>query len=943
MNTEINYVDALPKINPTSGFILLESIKNDIAKLWYEFMQKIILISMTQDEYFKTISDALKDDMQLHNLKRSYARNILGIGKKLCVIEIVHNDGITSCKELISFKELITMYMNSNEETFKRVVIDRFLIFLWNKKVLLYPIVNKAKNYQRPSDWSIFVDNTEILDFLIRKYEKKEESPIKSFFENAIIAVLSSTRWTTVNEITNDDISMLETLTTSSNSKNRTSYTPSILNEIRLLLIDMGREDILKPKEAIEGRKNYDKKRKFNFIDIHIFPNLKYLKSKAIRYYDVLEKDGLATATIQGELSAIVNFFDYLMEYYPDGELNIKTIEEIFNPSNEVNLLSMLLIKQQNAKATLNKIVKFLVHCELFSMKAKINIPRNKNKVSRQPYRTAMPKEMIRHIVDIIKNRPPLLKTSWNRNKANISWWEFEVYPIYPLMMLFGYYIPVRGEQVRNLCREKSFIIKEGEVETIVINTDKNVNRKNYQEIPCVWEDLQIFVPFLKWHKEYYKNIPLVKYHNDINSPWEDISPLFNTPQYLEPVSQKTHYAYHKKILCQYQLELMEEARKNNSEYFPIVAWAKEGKNFFESIVDLNRCSIKRLDDIEIMYDLHSLRVTGATRYLESGLGINLVMQLTGHTTPDTLMRVYINLTMDEKKEKLKSAIKNIYFGNSDNLIQNTSDLIKGEFVDAYNSNKESLDKALSQNQLFSLNRKLPDKSTHSEYILGVEIARNNHPSTWSPMVHGICPAVQCPDGRENKCSLCPYLITGKLFINGITLKANQALAKFQRDSLQKEEEELKKYRNPALANSLELLLEEILGWWDIMDKINKSLFMNNENKLENGLKGKVQNNKYSASAFAYETYETELTYLANAYDAKLLDVEQDKMGLKILTIKAMKLANQNKDNESFNKLATDELKSIDYLMNFYTNKEIKNNNFVRFIDNIKYSKNITI
>ncbi len=62
-----------------------------------------------------------------------------------------------------------------------------------------------------------------------------------------------------------------------------------------------------------------------------------------------------------------------------------------------------------------------------------------------------------------------------------------------------------------------------------------------------------IFSTFLKWHKEYYKNIPKIKYHNDVNSPWEDIEPLFNTPQHLEPISQASHYNYHKKILCQYQ------------------------------------------------------------------------------------------------------------------------------------------------------------------------------------------------------------------------------------------------------------------------------------------------------------------------------------------------------------------------------------------------------
>ena len=113
----------------------------------------------------------------------------------------------------------------------------------------------------------------------------------------------------------------------------------------------------------------------------------------------------------------------------------------------------------------------------------------------------------MRHIIQIIKDRPPLLKTKWDRKKADSSWWKHEVYPIYPLMMLFGYFIPVRGEQVRNLCREKSFIIENGKISKIIINTDKNVNRKNYQEIPCVWDDLQIFSSFLNWHKKYYKNI----------------------------------------------------------------------------------------------------------------------------------------------------------------------------------------------------------------------------------------------------------------------------------------------------------------------------------------------------------------------------------------------------------------------------------------------------
>ena len=43
-----------------------------------------------------------------------------------------------------------------------------------------------------------------------------------------------------------------------------------------------------------------------------------------------------------------------------------------------------------------------------------------------------------------------------------------------------------------------------------------------------------------------------------------------------------------------------------------------------------------------------------------------------------------------------------------------------------------------------------------------------------------------------------------------------------------------------------------------------------------------------------------------------------------MLTIKAIKIANENKDNAMINKLAGDELSSIDYLMGYYTKNQIE-------------------
>ena len=498
MQSNIKYLKELPIINDTECFILLDEYKTELAELWFGYMQQLILLSMNEEGVFKAIGDAMKEGVGIHELKRSYARDLLGIGERLSVIDITHVDGETKKLLLISFEELAALFFDASIESFKRAVIDRFFLYLWNKGVLLYPIAHKVKNYHRPYDWKYLADSTEIFEFLNERYSFKEASMIKSYQMTAILTTLCSTGWKKLKDVQEIDLTRFENnlKVLEADTGSKISYTSNVITELRLGLAELGRNDILKPIDALKVRRNYDKNSRFDIVDLEMFPTLKELHSKAMGYYNYLEHEGLAVGTIQGELTAVVNMFKYLMEYYPDREIDKETVEEMFDPQNAINLFSRLSEKMESARSTLTKIVKFLTYCELFTIKAQKNILRAKRKVSYSPYRKAMPQEMVQHIVDIIKNRPPLLRTKWSRKKADISWWRFEVYPVYPLMMLFGYYIPVRGEQVRNLCRERSFVIKDGKVDTIVINTDKNVNRSVYQEIPCVWDDLQIFAPF---------------------------------------------------------------------------------------------------------------------------------------------------------------------------------------------------------------------------------------------------------------------------------------------------------------------------------------------------------------------------------------------------------------------------------------------------------------
>lgn len=149
-------------------------------------------------------------------------------------------------------------------------------------------------------------------------------------------------------------------------------------------------------------------------------------------------------------------------------------------------------------------------------------------------------------------------------------------------------------------------------------------------------------------------------------------------------------------------------------------------------------------------------------------------------------------------------------------------------------------------------------------------------------MIHGICPAVKCPEGREDSCSLCPYLITGKLFTEGITHQLNNAFAYFQRESVTIQEEKSKGYNNHAKIEGIETVFEEILGWQEILSKI--AVDINNECTPRDTAKKKEMTlfKDQAQKIFGTESLSTELAYLKNAYDAQLMGVKKDRIGMKV-------------------------------------------------------------
>jgi len=961
MKYEITLEKILPAINITNNFIVDESAYETLAQDWLAFITLILDIAFDEKkERFKTFRAAIKVKTPFFSMSDK-SKNLLGLGKEFPVIDIgMGSDGQLAPIPRLTYEELVEMYYSEESKTISGVmsriaIIDKFFGYLWSRKKLLYPINNMPARYQRPDDWNEVINETPMAEMVGEWFSKKSEVNATSRHKkNAINRVFASTRWYAPEQITEKEITLLQKAISgefgSPVYKRRSDkFGVLVINEIRYMLIDSGRDDIKKPRDiAKEKKAKYDDSgellERFKSFQIDKYPNFITLKEYSDKYIQSLKDEGLAVGSLQSQTTSLNNFVKYMIEKFPNRELSTGLVNEMFNPKSENNLyvyFQKVRNSKESAFSELKSMVRFFMYCDIYSKFSEKNTPSFKRKTKREPHRDAMPKEMVAHIVDIIKNRPPSSTTKWNKDKADCSWWKHDVYPIYPLMMLFGYFIPVRGGQVRWLCRDNSFIFDDQDkIDSIVINTDKNVNRKYLQEIPCVWDDLQIFAPFLKWHKVYFKHIPKVKYKNDENSPWEDVTPLMTTPKGLNPISRSTHSEYHKRVLCQYQIEKIEEANLRGDNDYPIVAWRKDGKPFFKDINELNNVNIQEMKNINIAYDLHSLRVTGATRYLEAGLGLNSVMDLTGHTSTETLTRIYIRLTREEKEQSLKSAVDRIYFGDSKTLIESTSGLLKGEFAKAYNQGEESLSKAFSDNKLRSFYRKDSINDVGNKRENGIEVALDKHPSTWRPMIHGICPSVKCPEGRENRCSLCPYLITGKLFTNGVTHQLNNLFATFQRESLElQREQQEKQYDNHAKTEGLETLLEEILGWQEILSKISTDIAEDcvDKNKPKSQKTALMQ--KQSKNIFGIEKIETELAYLKNAYGAEIIGAERDIFGMKILTIKAMKVAAEMGDMKMLDSVSNNEKTALDLLMGFYTDKLENKDEVNKFINSIGISQ----
>jgi hypothetical protein len=960
----VQFVDSLPTVNYTSSFLIKKERFFTVVEDYLSFLDFFISeiankgLGASMFDSYRTKYEA--GSMHFTDLPPSLRESILLSGEAaVCKLEKVSDkDGIAfKYSQNLDYEAMIHIYSKTTRgkgvkktaRVTPRYMLDWYFLWLWDRGELLFPnaVLSYGKFTRNYANNDYFFSSRELYQMFKRETEHRvKESPSK-YGETARAAsiltlIMSCASWRKSDDIVEEDLSKIQDLAEKNSMDNdrRGVYVSRVINAIRWALLSTGREDITNPA-AVKGAKisrtkGSNAKEYFLNLDTTTRPNLEQIKASALLFIEKLSLDGLAVSTINNMAHRLKKFVSYIAEEYPGAIYDESFFEKLF-AKFVLDKGADKLGPEAESRSAIIGAARFLIFAGLFPPAAMKYIPQHAKKTVSA--RQAMPKHMIRHLRDILVNRPPITKTiKWSPAKADLSWWAHkDVCPIFPLMLLFHLYVPLRGEQVRHLCRKNSIVLNEdGNIEAFVINTDKNVNRKELPVIPNVWEDLNIFKDFLKWHYECFPVVPKVKYHDDENTPWQDIEPLMIMPHTLLPVNYAAHKAYMYLLMAKYQIEANNERISKGLEPTISVIRFKDGRSFPTDFSEIEKLGFGEINQyLTCSYDIHSFRVTGATRYLQEGLGLNLVMLMTGHMNANTLTNIYIKLTNEEKVEAMSSAVSKLFFGREENLVETVNKFVLGEIPANYDTdNPEDLKRALDDNGLFSLIRKNGfENSKHENMEIGTDIAINKHPSEWFAMIHGICPGVKCPVGRERKCSLCPYLITGRLFLEGLVHQANIALAKMHKLAGEIEKDEKRGYENQAKNEEFEIAVEEVIGWNEIIQKIEDKISGAESSNLPITTQGSQK--RGSKKLIEAKQLPTALAHLENCYKASRIGVEQDSYSTAIVTIAAYNYAINTKDTAALAKIASDEKFMVDYLMGYYQKAKSTNHlqNFIKMLN----------
>lgn len=788
---DLEYVSELPRINKSSKILVLKHYKDRIENLQEEFL----LYFYDNTEYInQQRNKSIIKKFEVNFYKINSFEWMFGILKETTVCSTVRE---ASMLRFTSFIRLFLYWLKDNG------------VLLWNIKTKEYVRqINEAK------DLTKFFQKNIIKDMF--DYNAKNSN----FVPRMALEIYLITSINNTSDVTEKDMEEIHNAL-----KNANIADPERIIKITVLFRKFVSFYNSKIRTVFQYRKDLrDSKKKsvFEFVFQSKNNQAEFTKisQDIVRYLRKKEKiDKVVKETISEKLSYLKKFLSYL-ESRKDFKYINSFLVEVFDYPDSIGTYQEF-IEQDNTmssgvkSSSLNTVFEFIHAVGKGTTFPRVNLPKGLRDDA-NPSRKVLPDEEFDIIFDLLINNPPKSPVYWFKKRADISWWKFDVYPALPLMIYLQLLLPLRGSQIRNLDKER-FIVKDanGRNKAFYVNTDKNKNRKTKFVIPNLWEkEFDIFSLYLKWHEEYFPNPRLYKYNDEKNTQHIEFIPLFMSRNETTPIKQTAHMTYWKRVLCAAQIELNKNKPNNQTlAYMNDIA-----KPFFKDREDLdavNDLYIKQ--NIKINYDIHSLRKTGATRYIKMGFPIKLVQKLTGHEGINTLLNIYVELDQENTVEQIKEQGIKSFINNS----KDAQRKILSHLQDVDVINKSELHKY----GLYFSDRVDPDKAKKTDML--------SSPMEWKIFNYGLCTSLNCPIGLENKCSLCPHFATGFEFAKGIALQTEMKYIKMVwiSNTIVENREKGFNHENASLRQELKLITEEFMGWLDIADNIKISPKKNN---LEN-------------------------------------------------------------------------------------------------------------
>lgn len=321
------YVDSLPRVNLSGKFIILKESYNTLAEDWLSFINFYIEHDIPNDSTNKkNILVKFKKSYELYSNHFIGASDkiaeIFGLKNELQVISLAKSGNNYKYIAVTSYDTLIDLFYKSNSLVgnlvLLRTMMDRFFLYQYSNKKLLYPITKAKEGVSRNYQYKHYIFNKDIL-FQFNDFKKYKNVATQNYYNNILIYLLSYMNIKNSDDIENSDLNSIEKYIKEhgiQESKQGDSYL-YILNELRRMLILEGRKDIDAPidRKSITFGVNKSDPTRFlkEVIDIKIYPNFEIIMLKMYHYLIYLKNDGLTAGTIKGFSYHLKIFLKYLI------------------------------------------------------------------------------------------------------------------------------------------------------------------------------------------------------------------------------------------------------------------------------------------------------------------------------------------------------------------------------------------------------------------------------------------------------------------------------------------------------------------------------------------------------------------------------------------------------------------------------------------------------